>query len=138
MDTDMEAYLKGKYRHSKVAKDKSLSRISHKIRDVLTPLTKIWQLVENARSGKNTNEKCIIEKTAMLMQQSVTLVGQAINAVNFYRRKSVLSALNGSDSTSATCIRETYVDESEPDFFGEQFMKGIKKSAKTQNSQADL
>ena len=71
------------------------------------------------------------------MQQSITLLGQAINATTFYRRKSILLALNnGNEATSTTWLRETFAEnlaESGPNLFGESFMDSMKKTAKNQS-----
>jgi len=72
--------------------------VSHcqQTRDILTPLSKVWELVEDARRADG-NHEFDVEETALRLQQSVTLVGQAINATNFHRRKTVLSSLAQGD-----------------------------------------
>jgi len=135
LDLFMESYLREKASYQ-IKKDKSLQRISTKMRDVIAPLSKIWQLVEDTRTGKNTSE-FDIDMTATLTQQSITLIGQAINATNFHRRKSIFSALNnGNDSRSGQWIREIYskdLEESDSKLFGDKFLKSVRSIVKSQN-----
>jgi len=106
LDTTMESFLRDKGASTTIAKDKSLTRICGKVRDVLAPLSKVWQLVEKARAGNGGEFD--VDETATLLQQSVTLVGQAINAANFYRRKTVLTTLNNNEnkSTHSSCLEK--------------------------------
>jgi len=82
----MESSLRDKGASATIGKDKSLTRICSKVRDVLAPLSKVWQLVEKARAGNGPGE-FDVDETATLLQQSVTLVGQTINAPTFTKEK---------------------------------------------------
>jgi len=73
---------------------------------------------------------------ALRLQQLITLVGQAINATNFHRRKTVLSSHTNNEAKSANWLRETYSEElleSKEELFGEKFFKSMKKHAQNKN-----
>ena len=57
--------------------DKSLSRISLKIRDVLAPLAKIWKNSDDVRAGNKT-EPMNLEEVVKTFHQSILHVGQPI------------------------------------------------------------
>ena len=84
MDQKMESFLKGKgvQGMKALSQDKSLNRISNKIRDICGPLTKIWQQVERARidnsDGKDTTLN--LQDVALKFQHTMMLMGHAINA----------------------------------------------------------
>ena len=100
-------------------------------------MSKIWQIVERARAQKeNTGTTLDLEEVALHFQHTMLLVGQAINAVNFYRRKSSLLPLQNRESDVNKMLRETYVEDlknSEEHLFGEEFFKSMNKHAKTIN-----
>ena len=105
-----------------MAKDKSIARISTKIRDILCPLTKLWQEIERARSEKDPNRKLDLEDVALKFQHTVLLRGQALNATTFYRRKSTLTSLGVKESEVNNWLRDTHVEdlkESDSRLFGE-------------------
>ena len=134
LDPTMENFLRGKHTPGKqaITKDKSLTRISGKIRDTLGPLSKLWQEIETSRKGKS-DKQLDSEMVAKLLQQTVTLIGQAINATTFYRRRSVLTTLGLSEGDSNSMLRDTYMEElleSGDNLFGDQFMKSIHKQAR--------
>uniref|UniRef100_A0A7M5WJW3 Uncharacterized protein n=2 Tax=Clytia hemisphaerica TaxID=252671 RepID=A0A7M5WJW3_9CNID len=83
MDLTMDTFLKGKNTPGKItiSKDKSLSRISNKVRDILGPLTAVWQQVEQVCSEKSDNHLIDVEELARTFQHSVLLIGQAMNAI---------------------------------------------------------
>lgn len=82
MDTYIDSLLKekGYLGTNTLAIDKSISRISN------NTLAKIWQNIERARSG-DEKEKLNLKDVATSFQQSILLLGQAINAANFFRRQ---------------------------------------------------
>ena len=75
-----------------------------------------------------------MEEIAKALQRAVTLIGQAINATNFFRRRSILSALRVNESTSSTWIRTDFTEElsnSGEELFGKTPSK-MSKKAKTE------
>ncbi|XP_066925274.1 uncharacterized protein [Clytia hemisphaerica] len=134
MDTLTDTLLKEKgYMGTKtLAVDKSISRISSKIRDILAPLASIWQNIEETRTGEDC-EKIDLEEIAKRFQQAILLVGQAINATNFFRRKNALTALGIKESEVSSWLRETLVDDlenSDGKLFGEKMWKTLTKQSK--------
>eukprot|EP00111_Clytia_hemisphaerica_P010071 TCONS_00029423-protein len=137
MDSLFDCLLreKGSMGTKTLAVDKSISRISNKVRDILAPLAKIWQSVERARSG-DENEKLDLEEVATHFQQSILLLGQALNASNFFRRKNALMGLGIRESYISVWLRETLLEElqeSDGKLFGEETIKSLTKQAKVNN-----
>ncbi|XP_066926508.1 uncharacterized protein [Clytia hemisphaerica] len=137
MDSLFDCLLreKGSMGTKTLAVDKSISRISNKVRDILAPLAKIWQSVERARSG-DENEKLDLEEVATHFQQSILLLGQALNASNFFRRKNALMGLGIRESHISVWLRETLLEElqeSDGKLFGEETIKSLTKQAKVNN-----
>ena len=138
MDTTMESFLKGKGTQGTkaLAQDKSLARITNKIRDILGPLTKIWQRVERARSPDTKDDNTLsldLDDVALNFQHSMMLIGQAINATNFYRRKITLSTLGNRDNEVNNMLREVHVEDLKKGknyLFGDEFLKTVGKQAK--------
>ena len=140
LDQTFNTFLrkKGNYGSRAIQQDKSVARISSKVRDILGPLAKIWQNVERARAQKDTGSTPFLdlEDLALNFQHAMLLLGQAINATNFFRRKTVLTTLGVKEAEVGSMLRELYVEElaeSKDMLFGENFMKSINKQAKTLN-----
>ena len=115
LDQTIESFLKvkGVQGMKALSQDKSLNRISNKIRNICGPLTKIWQQVErtqiNNSAGKDTTLN--LQDVALKFQHIMMLMGQAINATTFYRRKSALLALGNKESDINSVLRETHSED---------------------------
>ena len=77
LDSIMESYLREKNTPGKIAskKDKSLARISSKIRDIMGPLAKIWQQVEDVRGSKEDLE-LDLDDVAKSLHHTVNLIAR--------------------------------------------------------------
>ena len=73
--------------------DKVLQKIQQKVLNVLGPLSKIWQNIENSTQCKTDRVKIDLCEFKELTEQSVMMLGQVFNNVTYDRRSSVLKAL---------------------------------------------
>ena len=73
MDLTINTFLMGKGIPGKIAisKDKSLLRISDKIRDILGPLTTVWQQVERVRSKESDDNVIDIDELVLHFQHAI-------------------------------------------------------------------
>ena len=91
--------------------------------------------MERVRGQKSSDNVLDLEEIALKFQHAMLLIGQAINAVTFYRRKSTLLALGMKELDVNNMLRETYHEDLKKgkQLFGEAFFKSINKQAKAMN-----
>ena len=102
LDSFLKELLEERGRKFCVKSDTNLMNIQEKLRNVFGPLSKIWMTVEEEKEAvfQNASEdpemRDSVENvkwSCTLIEQIVTLLGQAINSVSYQRRHNVLSAL---------------------------------------------
>ena len=57
------------------------------------PLSKIWTAVELARSSQQDSVEVNLKEIQELVEQTVLLMGQAMNSISYYRRFYMLLTL---------------------------------------------
>ena len=129
LDSTMETYL-GEAKAPFVAvNDKSLARISSEIRDITRPLSRVWDSCHKGKYNK-LKSKFVKEK----IDQSMVLISQAVSAVTFHRRRSVLTSLAKNKERAQRWLKEKYnkpLKETTPDLFGTEFLKAVQKDARS-------
>ena len=135
VDNFIEEFLKerGKRDHSF---DSSVLRLHKKVRDIFGPLSKIWEVFYACTEGLIRGKDISIDIVSEYLQQTVILVGQAMNSIMFHRRRAILRALLGDDNKAATWLRTTYeneLKENKDDLFGEVVRAKWSGDAKAKN-----
>ena len=116
--------------------DASLMRLHKKVRDIFGPLSKIWEVIYACSEKIVSLDEISVKGLANNLNQTVILVGQAMNALNFHRRRSILRGLLGDDTKAATWLRSNYsttLSENREELFGEEVKEKWTKDAKAKN-----
>ena len=128
LDSIMETYLGNNKMGYVAVNDKALSKITSKIRNITGPLSRVWKLCHKKKSTLRTKS---IRKR---MDQSMILISQAMQALTFHRRRTVLASLARDKDRAQRWLKEKYrkhLQTSKPELFGSNFMKAVQHDAKS-------
>ena len=73
--------------------NKLLQKMQQKVLNVLAPLSKIWQKIEDSTQFKTDRVEIDLCEFKELTEQSIMMLGQVFNNITYNRRLSVLNAL---------------------------------------------
>ena len=73
--------------------DKLLQKMQQKVLNVLGPLSKIWQKIEDSTQCKTDRVEIDLGEFKELTEQSIMILGQVFNNIMYNRRLSALKAL---------------------------------------------
>ena len=125
---ELDGFMKDLYYDSKKSfmceGDKKLRKVQQKLYDVMGPLGTLWK---NLSKGKRRSKTVRGDEIVQLIDQSVILLGQANNAINFLRRMAGLTAL-GIDRVKASSMLKNNGPEFKPkskELFGKRFRKTL-------------
>ena len=120
-------------------KDRDLERIQNRIRDVMGPLSSVWDAVEKYRTSTDDDaEQIDVDGMADALQKSVMLLSQASNSVAYQRRMETLKSFV--DQKAAKNILKQNRDNFEGStkhLFGSDF-KSVLKSAVKESKDASV
>ena len=85
--------LEGKKKYFEITRERSLNRIQGKIRDILGPLSRVWEAVSSFTTSKEEDTVFDAAEVKSALDKTVVLVGKAQCAVAHQRRLSVLEGL---------------------------------------------
>ena len=85
--------------------DSTLSKTQSPISNVMGPLGKLWLNLEEVRTGKSTEELDLFECLS-LVEQSLTLLGQANVSLTYARRLGILGRLTGDEKKSQKVAKQ--------------------------------
>ena len=124
----METYLGSAKANYATVNDRSLFRILSKVRDITGPLGHLWKLCH--RTKQSTVKTKFIRKK---LDQTMMLVTQAMSALTFHRRRTVLTSLARNKERAHRWIKEKYHSQllaSKSELFGKSFFKAVQRDAK--------
>ena len=115
--------------------DNTLSKTQARISNVMGPLGKLWLNLEEVRTGKSRDELDLFE-CLTLVEQSVTLLGQANVSLTYARRLSILGRLTGDAKKAKNLLgkHETCLTQSQKSLFGKKFYKALRTATKIRKS----
>ena len=88
--------------------DGTLSKTQARISNVMGPLGRLWLNLEEIRTGKSTEELDLFE-CLRLVEQSVTLLGQANLSLTYARRLGILGRLTGdAKKAKRVCLGKSF------------------------------
>ena len=134
LDPFVISLLTNTHNSFEITRDKQMTRISNKLRDVYGPLSKVLHQMDAFKHSGETEMVFDHDQFSKALEQSVTLIGQTQGAINFQRRRSILGAITKSDNKAKSMITEEYVGEledTESMLFGKQFQKKLEKRSKS-------
>ena len=82
-----------KIKYLKMQKDKHLQKMLQKVLNVLLPLSKSWQKIEDSTQCKTDRVKIDLYEFKELTKWSIMMLGQVFNDITYNRSLSVLNAL---------------------------------------------
>ena len=119
--------------------DGTLSKTQARINNVMGPLGKLWLNLEKVRTDDSTDELDLFD-CLKLVEQSVTLLGQANVSLTYARRLSILGRLTGDMKKAKKLLskHESSLSSSHKNLFGKRFYKALSKATKIRKSTKDI
>ena len=119
--------------------DGTLSKTQARINNVMGPLGKLWLNLEKIRTDDSTEELDLFD-CLKLVEQSVTLLGQANMSLTYARRLSILGRLTGDMKKAKKLLskHESSLSSSHKNLFGNRFYKALSKATKIRKSTKDI
>ena len=138
MDEFLKGIMKDKKKSNEILLDSILEKVQKKTRDIFGPLARMWDYLENVvKKPSDEGESISVNLEGLLSytQQTVLVLGQALNTVSYHRKYNALSVLM-SPNEAKTTIREEGDLLGKKDIllgneFREQFMKNKEAKRKT-------
>ena len=119
--------------------DTGLSRVQTRISNIMGPLGKLWLALEDVRTGKADTNVDLFE-CLKLVEQSITLIGQAKISLTYERRLAILYRLTGDFKKAKKLMskHESSLLESRKTLFGHKFYKALCKATKIKKSSKEI
>ncbi|XP_066920582.1 cylicin-2-like [Clytia hemisphaerica] len=131
---ELDTFMKDMYYDSKknfvCESDKKLRKVQQKLYDVMGPLGTLWKNL--SKTKKNSTKTVSGPEIIELLDQSVVLLGQANNSLNFIRRLTGLTSLGIDKIQAASMLKESSEDfkPKSDKLFGKNFYKTLKHRSK--------
>ena len=106
-----------------------MEKTQHKARDVFGPLTRIWSYIENIITSKGETVEVDLHKILEYTQQTVLLLGQALNTISYHRRYNALSVLMSSSEAKTTIKGKGDIMGKSKTLLGKEFQDQFMKSS---------
>ena len=139
LDNYLRSLLEEQKKQSCILVDKSQIKLQQKIINVMGPLGKAWSLLQNALSGSSDRVEVHMGYLNELLEQSILLIGQINNSVNYNRRVNILSHV-----VKESSVKQLLKDKSEllsqghDELFGPKFKEDWYSGMKTKQKCQDL
>ena len=114
--------------------DAGLSQVQTHISNIMGPLGKLWLTLEEVRTGKTDTSLDLFERLK-LVEQSITLMGQAKVSLTYERRLAILYRLTGDFKKAKKLLskHESSLLESHKTLFGKNSTRLCVKPQKLEN-----
>ena len=93
LDRFLREVLEENHNYSQMQEDKHLQKMQQKLLNVVGPLSKTWQKIEDSTQRKTVRIGIDLCKFKELTEKSITMLGQVFNNITYNRRLFVLNAL---------------------------------------------
>ena len=133
LDDFVKGILKDKKKQKDVDFDNVLEKAQGRNRSVMGPLLKIWTAVESARLSQKDSVEVDLKEIQEFVEQTVLLLGQALNSISYYRIFDMLLALTNSPPQSKQMLREDseLLQMNNKNLFGKKFRENIWDTSKS-------
>ena len=133
LDDFVKGVLKDKKKQKDVDFDNVLEKAQGRNRSVMGPLLKIWTAVESARLSQKDSVEVDLKEIQEFVEQTVLLLGQALNSISYYRSFDMLLALTNSLPQSKQMLREDseLLQMNNKNLFGKKFRENIWDTSKS-------
>ena len=124
--------LKIKRRRRSLDFDNVLEKIQGRNWSVMGPLSKIWTAGESARLSQEDSVEVDLKEMQEFVEQTVLLLGQALNSISYYRRFYMLLVLTNSPQQSKQMLREDseLLQKNDKNLFKKRFRENICHTSK--------
>ena len=114
--------------------DGTFEKIQDKITDIVGPLSKLWVMIENAKSEKDGNAPVVQMDTVLqLLEVTVVLIGQCSNTIIYERCKNPLQGVTGTSTTLlAAMLKEkaSFLQKHDKVLLGKGFTDNLSETIK--------
>ena len=119
--------------------NKLLQKMQQKVLNVLGPLSKIWQKIEDSTQCKTDRVEIDLGEFKELTEQSIMMLGQVFNNITYNRCLSVLNALM-KEHKSKQMLKEkaSIFSESHKELFGQNFREDWCTNLKTKQKYQEV
>ena len=122
----LERVLEENHKYSQMQEEKLLQKMQQKVLDVLGPMSKIWQKIEDSTQCRTDRVEIDLCGFKELTEQSITKLGQVFNNITFNRRLSALNALLKKHKSKLMLkLAASIFSESYKKFFWAELQRGL-------------
>ena len=122
LDEFLRGVLEENHKYSQMQEDKFLQKMHRKVLNVLGPISKIWQKIEDSTQCRADRVEIDLCEFKELTKQSITMLGKVFNDITYNRLLSVLNALM-KEHKPKQMLKASIFSESHKELFGQNFRK---------------
>ena len=139
LDEFLRVVVQENHKYSQIQEDKLLQKMQQKLLNVLVPLSKIWQEIEDSTPCKTDRVEIDLREFKELAEQSIMMFGQLFNNITYNRRLSVLNALM-KEHKSGQMLKEkaSIFSERNKELFGQNFRENWYTNLKTKQKYQEV
>ena len=118
-----------------------MERIQQKTLHVFGPLSKVWMAIEEANNAEGSKVEIPLEDLTTSLEQSVMLLGQAINSMTYQRRCNALSAVMSDTRKIKSTVKEQaalFASNKDDNLFGKPFRKHVMDTFKAKKESSEV
>ena len=141
LDDLFKELLEEKKKKTELFWDSNLERIQQKTFHVFGPLSKVWMTIEEANDAESTKVEIPLEDLTTSLEQSVMLLGQAINSMTYQRRCNALSAVMSDTRKIKSTVKEQaalFASNKDDNLFGKPFRKHVRDTFKAKKESSEV
>ena len=141
LDDLFKELLKEKKKKTELFWDSNSERIQQKTLHVFGPLSKVWMTIEEANDAESTKVEIPLEDLTTSLEQSVMLLGQAINSMTYQRRCNALSAVMSDTRKIKSTVKEQaalFASNKDDNLFGKHFRKHVMDTFKAKKESSEV
>ena len=141
LDDLFKELLEEKKKKTELFWDSNLERIQQKTLHVFGPLSKVWMTIEEANDAESTKVEIPLEDLTTSLEQSVMLLGQAINSMTYKRRCNALSAVMSDTRKIKSTVKEQaalFASNKDDNLFGKPFRKHVMDTFKAKKESSEV
>ena len=119
-----------------LSSDAMMEKIQTRIRQIMGPLSRLWNGLEDVRSSKSDCVNVPIDEFVNLVEQTTFLVGQVSTSVTYNRRLGVLKSVFKDSRKAKTLLKEKselLSSQDDDNLFGKKFRKYIVDTEKSKS-----
>lgn len=141
LDDFFKELLEEKKKRSELFWDSNLERMQQKTLNVFGPLSKVWMTLEEANNAKDDKVEIPLEDLTTSLEQSVMLLGQAVNSMTYQRRCNALSAVMNDTRKIKSTVKEQaalFASNKDDNLFGKPFRKHVMDTFKAKKESTEV